>query len=229
MRTHLPSRRRPVPARVLAATAAAAVLLAACGGDDDAALTDARPADDVPIEEGGETDANPLPDVPGVTEATPSDDIETSAAPSGDVATGSSAVPPLLEVIDGWPETTVTLADEVAITAKVAAEPAQRQQGLMNVEAMPDDVGMLFLFDDARTGGFWMKDTLIPLDIAYILDGEIVAILQMDPCEADPCPRYDPETEYDAALEVNQGVLADVGVDEGASVTWTDPVEVAAA
>jgi uncharacterized protein len=86
---------------------------------------------------------------------------------------------------------------------------------------------MLFLFDEPRSGGFWMMNTLIPLDIAYLLEGEVVSIMQMDPCDEDPCPTYDPGLEYDAALEVNQGALAEAGVTEGTAVTWTTPVEVA--
>lgn len=226
MRTPLAPTTRPLRTRAVAAAAAAALLLAACGGDDDAA-TDARPVDDVPTD--GTTDAEPLPDVPGVTGAEPSDDLATSAEPSNDVPTGASQVPPLHELVDDWPEATVTLDGEVTVLAKVAADPPSRQQGLMQVPDLPDDVGMLFLFDDPSTGGFWMKDTLVPLDIAYILGDEVVAIMQMDPCQEDPCPSYDPDTEYDAALEVNQGALAEAGISEGSTVTWTTPVEVTGA
>jgi uncharacterized protein len=218
---------RSRPSRLLVATVSAAVLLAACGGDDDSdpALTDASPVDDVPFDPDAPTDATPLPDVPGVTEAEPADDVATEQ--SADAA--DAQVPPLLDVIDGWPETTVTLeGDEpTTVVAKVADEGDRRQQGLMNVEDLPDGVGMLFLFDEPRSGGFWMMNTLVPLDIAYLLDGEVVSVMQMDPCDEDPCPTYDPGLEYDAALEVNQGALAEAGVTEGSAVTWTTPVEVA--
>jgi uncharacterized protein len=218
---------RSRPVRLCAAAVSAAVLLAACGGDDDPdpALTDANPVDDVPFDPDAPTDATPLPDVPGVTEAEPADDVATEQ--SADAA--EAQVPPLLDVVDGWPETTVTLeGDEpTTVLAKVADEGDRRQQGLMNVEDLPDGVGMLFLFDEPRSGGFWMMNTLVPLDIAYLLDGEVVSIMQMDPCDEDPCPTYDPGLEYDAALEVNQGALAEAGVTEGTAVTWTTPVEVA--
>lgn len=217
MRT--PSRSRTLR---LTVAACAALVLAACAGGDEPAATDARPVEDVPVDDGGGTEGAPLPDVPGVTEATPSDDVTTEQG-------AAAQVPPLLDVIDGWPETTVTLEGGTTITAKVADEPDRRQQGLMNVTDLPDGVGMLFLFEEARSGGFWMKDTLVPLDIAYVLGDEVVAVLQMDPCEADPCPTYDPGTEYDAALEVNQGALAEAGVGEGSTITWTEPVEVTAA
>lgn len=152
----------------------------------------------------------------------PADAVEVEDTGS---APDPAGVPPLLDVIDSWPETIVTVDGTVTVRAKVADEPARRQQGLMNVPDLPDDVGMLFLFDEPRQGGFWMKDTLVPLDIAYVLDGEVVSVLQMDPCDADPCPTYDPGTAYDAALEVNQGALAAEGIGEGSTVTWSAPVE----
>ncbi len=216
------TRSRPIR---LAAAACAAALLSACSSGDGADDgTGAGPVDDIAVDgTDGATAASPQPDVPGVTGAEPADDVPTEL--------GEAQVPPLLAVVDGWPETTVEVGadDPLTFRAKVADAPERRQQGLMNVEALPDDVGMLFLFDAPHAGGFWMKDTLVPLDIAYILGGEVVAVLQMDPCgDADPCPTYEPGVEYDAALEVNQGVLVDAGVSEGTTVSWSEPVEVVA-
>jgi uncharacterized protein len=85
---------------------------------------------------------------------------------------------------------------------------------------------MLFLFDEDRTGGFWMRDTLVPLDIAYIdADGTIGTILAMDPCAPDvgDCPVYTPPTAYRAALEVPQGWFSSAGVASGDEVSWEDP------
>lgn len=138
------------------------------------------------------------------------------------------ALPPLHPDVDVLDRTEVTIrsdAGEVVVQARVAAAPAEQQRGLMHVPDLPDGVGMLFTFDADRDGGFWMKDTLVPLDIAFIdRDGRIVAILAMDPCEADPCPVYTPEERYRSALEVPQGWFADQGVAVGDDVTWTEPV-----
>ena len=61
-----------------------------------------------------------------------------------------------------------------------------------------------------------MKDTLIPLSIAFAdADGTILSILDMDPCESDPCEIYDPGVPYRSALEVNQGAFDDWGVRVG--------------
>jgi hypothetical protein len=79
---------------------------------------------------------------------------------------------------------------------------------------------MLFLFPEDHRGGFWMKNTLIPLSIAFLdADGQVLAVLDMEPCRADPCPIYDPGVSYRSALEVNQGALARWGVGAGDVVT----------
>lgn len=105
---------------------------------------------------------------------------------------------------------------DVTIDVQVAATDAQRSIGLMGRSSMPDDVGMYFLFEAPHQGGFWMKNTLIPLSIAFI-DGEgtIVDILDMQPCESDPCEIYTPDSEYLAALEVNEGMFDEWGISEG--------------
>jgi uncharacterized membrane protein (UPF0127 family) len=134
-------------------------------------------------------------------------------------------VPPLHPSVDDYPEALVTLADRVTIPVKVADDVERREHGLMEVEDLPPGTGMLFVFDGERTGGFWMKNTLVPLDIAYAdADGEIVSILAMEPCVADPCEVYDPGAAYQRALEVPQGWFAEVGVEVGDLLEW-EPLE----
>jgi uncharacterized protein len=110
--------------------------------------------------------------------------------------------------------------EEVVVRVEIADTDEERQVGLMNRESLPEDAGMIFLFDDDVRGGFWMKNTLIPLSIAFAdADGTIVRILDMEPCEADPCEIYDPGVSYRSALEVNQGAFAEWGVAEGDRLT----------
>jgi uncharacterized membrane protein (UPF0127 family) len=110
--------------------------------------------------------------------------------------------------------------DEVVVAVEVADSAEERQVGLMGRESLPDDAGMIFLFDEDTSGGFWMKDTLIPLSIAFAdADGTIVSVLDMEPCEADPCEIYDPGVTYRSALEVNQGAFSRWGVEEGDRLT----------
>ena len=110
--------------------------------------------------------------------------------------------------------------DEVVVPVEVADSPDEREVGLMGRESLPEDAGMIFLFDSDLSGGFWMKDTLIPLSIAFVdADGTIVSILDMEPCETDPCEIYDPGVSYRSALEVNQGAFSRWGVEEGDRLT----------
>jgi uncharacterized protein len=99
----------------------------------------------------------------------------------------------------------------------VAADVDARRRGLMFREEMPAGTGMVFLFPEDATGGFWMANTLIPLSIAYFrADGTVQTILDMEPCRQDPCPGYPPDGPYRGALEVQQGFFDDIGFDE----TW---------
>jgi uncharacterized membrane protein (UPF0127 family) len=105
---------------------------------------------------------------------------------------------------------------EVEVDVEIAETRVQRRFGLMHRESLGSEAGMVFLFGKETRGGFWMKNTLIPLSIAYFdADGRILRILDMEPCEADRCPVYDPEVAYRGALEVNKGAFAEWGVSAG--------------
>ena len=91
----------------------------------------------------------------------------------------------------------------------IAASPSQRSQGLMGVADLGSLDGMLFVFPADSDGGFWMKNTLIPLDIVFFTaDGGFVDSLTMAPCTEDPCPTYRPVGSYRYALEAPAGDLA---------------------
>ena len=113
---------------------------------------------------------------------------------------------------------TVTLtAGMHRITAEVAATDEQRQMGLMLRQDMPSHEGMLFSFERPGTQCFWMKNTLLPLSIAFVADdGTIVNIADMQPqsldshCSAKPV-RF--------ALEMNQGWFAKRGLKAGARLS----------
>ena len=104
------------------------------------------------------------------------------------------------------------------IEAEVAQTPDERSTGLMFRETMPADHGMLFAFEPpARTQCFWMKNTLLPLSIAFLADdGTIVNIADMAPqtteshCSQQPV-RY--------ALEMNKGWFAKRGIERGARLS----------
>jgi uncharacterized protein len=112
---------------------------------------------------------------------------------------------------------TVTSGERtIKLTVQVADTPKQRDKGLMYVEKLPKDEGMLFVFSAKTYGGFWMKNTIIPLSIAFLdSDGKILKILDMVPCKGDICPTYDPEIYYYYALEVNLGWFEKNQIKEG--------------
>jgi hypothetical protein len=91
----------------------------------------------------------------------------------------------------------------VSLIAELALTPAQKQQGLMFRTELKDGEGMLFVFGQDQILSFWMKDTLIPLSIAYISsDGRIIEIFDMEPRSLNPV-HSSRSARY--ALEVPQG------------------------
>ena len=103
---------------------------------------------------------------------------------------------------------TITTRDggKVTLQVELARTAAERQRGLMNRRTLGAKAGMVFLYPQDHRGGFWMKNTLIPLDIAFAdARGKILRILTMQPCRRDPCRVYDPQVTYRNALEVSAG------------------------
>ena len=115
------------------------------------------------------------------------------------------------------PRVVIEAADgTVSIDVEVADERLERRIGLMGRTNLPADAGMAFVFPEPTGGSFWMKDTLIPLSIAFWDEGgAIVAILDMQPCPDDECPSYDPGVDFVGAVEVNQGFFDEHGIDVG--------------
>jgi uncharacterized membrane protein (UPF0127 family) len=98
---------------------------------------------------------------------------------------------------------------------------AERETGLMGRRDLGGYIGMAFVFPAAVTERFWMKDTLIPLDVAWFAaDGRFVGEASMSPCPASTvsCPTYGPGFSYTLALEVPRGGLAALGIGPGSSV-----------
>jgi uncharacterized membrane protein (UPF0127 family) len=167
---------------------------------------------------GGENSQRPAaPAEPGTT-------VESGTATEPG---GTTAEPGVIEEAraNAQPELpTVTLAirtsggEEVEVRAEVADERAERQTGLMGRTELAQDAGMLFVFGWERNLSFWMRNTLIPLSIAYIAaDGRIVDIQDMEPLDDEP-PSYASAEPAKYALEVNQGFFAERGVEVGGTV-----------
>jgi uncharacterized protein len=92
------------------------------------------------------------------------------------------------------------------LTVQVADTQIKREKGLMFVRKLPENEGMLFVFSKKTNDAFWMKNTFIPLSIAFLdSEGQILKILDMEPCKGNKCPIYDPKLSYHYAIEVNLG------------------------
>lgn len=115
------------------------------------------------------------------------------------------------------PAATVTFDESGAVLYVAVAETAQEQQkGLMGVETLAADEGMAFVFDEPSNSTFWMKDTLIPLSIAFVDDsGRVIGVRDMQPCEADPCRTYGIDEPYVLAIEANLGWFDRAGIEDG--------------
>jgi uncharacterized membrane protein (UPF0127 family) len=113
-----------------------------------------------------------------------------------------------------------TPARTVQVRVEIAETVQQHERGLSGRPALAPNSGMAFLWTSDVRGRFWMKDTSIPLSIAFWDNrGRILRILDMAPCRRDPCKIYDPHVAFRGALEVNRGAFARWGVRRGALVT----------
>jgi uncharacterized membrane protein (UPF0127 family) len=106
----------------------------------------------------------------------------------------------------------------------LAETDAERARGLMQVTTLGGADGMLFRFGFEQSAPFWMKDTVLPLSVAFFRsDGGFVSAADMEPCPPDEpaCPTYPANAPYADALEVEQGNLARLGIAEGARLRPT--------
>ena len=129
--------------------------------------------------------------------------------------TGSTKIPNFskgkLKIYDG--------DKELIIPIEIANRPELWSFGLMFRDDIPWEYGMLFIFPSEESGGFWMKNTYIPLDIAFIdSDKTIFNIQRMLPCNDDNCPVYYSPKPYRYALEVKAGFFERFGFKEGSKI-----------
>ena len=111
---------------------------------------------------------------------------------------------------------TITIAGKV-IQAEIADTYSERAKGLMFRKELAEGKGMLFVFENEQQVSFWMKNTLIPLDLIFIdKDFKIVDIKQdFQLCQKEVCPTYSPKKTVKYVLEVNSGFIQENGVKIG--------------
>ena len=100
------------------------------------------------------------------------------------------------------------LPDGKPLQVEIVRTPMERARGLMFRATLPEDYGMLFIFEHPGKNQFWMKNTLIPLDILWMDDRKRIIHIeyQVPPCTLDPCPLYGPLGDSHYVLEVKAGV-----------------------
>ncbi len=114
-------------------------------------------------------------------------------------------------------KTTTVRVGPHALKVEVVASDADRARGLMNRTSLGRNDGMLFIFDEPAYHSMWMKNTLIPLSVAFIdAQGTILNILDMEPETLDPHTSAGPSIY---AIEVNKGWFAEKKVKAGDKVT----------
>ena len=104
-------------------------------------------------------------------------------------------------------------------TVEVARTPEQQAMGLMHRQSLAPDRGMLFPYDPPQNASFWMKNTLIPLDMIFIRENGTVARVAENtvPLSLDPIPSLEPVA---AVLEIAGGRAAELGIQAGDKVNW---------
>ena len=111
---------------------------------------------------------------------------------------------------------------ETPIAVELALDSASQARGLMYRQEMPENSGMLFMFTEETPLSFWMKNTLIPLDIIYINEqGSIVHIATAQPCKIQNCPSYPSVYPAKYVLELNAGRAEGLGLRAGDNINWT--------
>jgi len=117
------------------------------------------------------------------------------------------------------PEDIVKIGDYV-ISVEIPDTVEEKKQGLMYREHLDDNAGMLFVFERKGFHGFWMKNTLIPLDLIYIAENGIITEIKenFQPCKIDDCEVYVPQYGSKYVLEVNAGFVEEKGINIGDEV-----------
>ena len=118
------------------------------------------------------------------------------------------------------PLTILSASGTHRFTVEVARTPEEQANGLMHRQSLAPDRGMLFPYDPPQSTSFWMKNTLIPLDIIFIRADRTIARIAANtvPLSLEPVPSLEPVA---AVLEIAGGRSAELGIAVGDRVSWT--------
>ncbi len=154
----------------------------------------------------------------------PSPSVSVPASESVD-SPATTAIPTVSQAIEAPQSLPLTLQFEAAgqiIQLEEAITPRQQQIGLMYRRSLADDRGMIFPSQVPHVTRFWMRNTLIPLDMVFLLNGEIQAIeANVPPCTTPPCPSYGPSMAVNQVIELRGGRAAELGLQVGQQLRIT--------
>lgn len=116
----------------------------------------------------------------------------------------------------------VCINDEHCFDAYIANTAPFRAKGLMGIDELPKETGMLFIFETNKIPMFWMKGTRIALDILFINQDNVIVhtVKNAQPCADDDCPTYAPPYPIAMVLEINGGMANELGIYIGDRVTY---------
>ncbi len=119
----------------------------------------------------------------------------------------------------------VRFPNDHLVVAEIADTPERWQKGYMFRSEVREGEGMVFLFPQPDIHLFWMKNTLVPLDIIWMDDTRTIIHIEANtpPCKADPCPSFGPMRKTSAVLEVRAGTAAAQGLKSGDRLRITIP------
>ncbi len=105
------------------------------------------------------------------------------------------------------------------VKVEIANSAQEKSIGLMHRPSLEQNAGMLFMFQDEEIRTFWMKNTLIPLDMIFISKGlKVVDVIEAEPCREDPCALYTGNERAQYVLEVNRGYAREHHISIGSPV-----------
>lgn len=119
------------------------------------------------------------------------------------------------------PQTVTVRIGNAQVQVEVADTEAQRIKGLSGRKSLPENSGMLFVFDSAGFYAFWMKDTLIPLDFIWINQGAVLEITEnVQPADFQPPRTLAPRQPVDKVIELKAGTAKNLGIKVGDKVRF---------
>lgn len=127
----------------------------------------------------------------------------------------------LLTACSGPSVTFHTADGDVSVDVEVADDNQEHAKGLMGRESLDEDAGILFVFEEEAQRTFWMKDTLIPLDMIFIGADFVVDEVKSNvpPCKVEDCPTFPGQMPAKYVVEVNGGFAQENGIKKGVTVT----------